>query len=128
MIVVDASALVLAVVDNPMRGVAVADAVSQGAVAPHLIDAELGHALRGLVRRAVISSDEALRSLHAGHHLVATRTGHRDLTARAWELRDNVSFYDALYVALAELRGLTLVTADGRLAAASGPRCPIEVV
>jgi predicted nucleic acid-binding protein len=43
-------------------------------------------------------------------------------------LRDNVSYHDALYVALAESAGLPLVTADAKLAKARGPRCPIELV
>ena len=56
------------------------------------------------------------------------RYGHRALLARAWELRATVRSWDALYVALAEALGATLVTTDGRLAGAPGPRCPIDVV
>jgi predicted nucleic acid-binding protein len=47
---------------------------------------------------------------------------------RAWQVRHDVSFYDALYVALAEATGLALVTADARIARAEGPRCRVEVV
>jgi len=50
------------------------------------------------------------------------------LLARCWELRDDVTFYAAVYVALAEALDLTLLTADARLARASGPRCPIDVL
>jgi predicted nucleic acid-binding protein len=56
------------------------------------------------------------------------RFGHRALLERAWELRETVRGPDAMYVALAEALGTTLLTTDGRLAAASGPTCPIEVV
>jgi predicted nucleic acid-binding protein len=50
------------------------------------------------------------------------------LIARAWQLRDAVSAYDAQYVALAELLDVALVTADRRLARAPGVRCPVEVL
>ena len=52
----------------------------------------------------------------------------RGLLGRIWELRGNVSAYDATYVAVAEALGATLVTADARLARAPGPRCAITVV
>lgn len=57
-----------------------------------------------------------------------TSSTHPPLRPRAWELRANVSFYDGLYVALAEVTGNPLVTADARLAAAHGPRCTIDLV
>jgi predicted nucleic acid-binding protein len=53
---------------------------------------------------------------------------HGALLDRCWELRDNLTVYDAAYVALAELLDATLVTADGKLANTPGPRCPIEVL
>ena len=54
--------------------------------------------------------------------------GHLPLLDRIWELRENVTPYDAAYVALAEDLGGTLVTADARLGRAPGPRCAIEVL
>ena len=51
-----------------------------------------------------------------------------DLVSRMWQLKANISAYDAAYVALAEWRGLTLVTADGRLARACAEYCRIELV
>ena len=60
--------------------------------------------------------------------LAVERYTHPPLMARAWELRDTVSAYDAQYVALAELLDAALITADGRLARATGPRCPIELL
>ncbi|HUZ44619.1 MAG TPA: hypothetical protein VMU63_09460 [Acidimicrobiales bacterium] len=53
---------------------------------------------------------------------------HRPLLSRCWELKDNLTIYDAAYVALAELLGVAVLTADVRLASAPGPRCPIEVL
>jgi predicted nucleic acid-binding protein len=50
------------------------------------------------------------------------------LLPRVWELRDNLSAYDATYVALAEALGCPLLTGDARLAAATGPNCPTMVV
>lgn len=128
MVVADASALVLAVADTTARGLRAHAAMASGAVAPHLADAEIGQALRNLVQRGRLEAEDARRSLVRARRLLRRRVGHGPLMARAWELRDNISFYDALYVALAELRRMTLVTADARLAAAPGPRCRIEVV
>jgi len=50
------------------------------------------------------------------------------LLPRCWELREKVTFHDAAYVALAELLDVPLLTADQRLARASGPRCTIDVL
>jgi predicted nucleic acid-binding protein len=127
-IVIDGSALVVAVVDTASRGAQVRGLLTEGAVAPHLVDAEVGQALRGLVLRDALSPDAAERSLRAAADLVVERYDHVALRRRAWELRDSVSFYDGLYVALAEALGLELVTADARLARAGGPRCARAVV
>lgn len=70
-------------------------------------------------------ADLALADLIA---LPVRRVAHRLLLARCWELRHNLTVYDAAYVALAELLSLTLVTADGRLSAAPGLRCQVEVL
>jgi len=56
------------------------------------------------------------------------REPHRQLLARCWELEDDLSVYDAAYVALAETLGVVLLTADVRLAQAPGPRCEIELM
>ena len=80
------------------------------------------------MRRGLLDTDAAVRSLRAAEHLVLDRFPHAPLRARAWELRDNVSFYDALYVALSERTHLALLTADAKLSAAPGPRCVVELV
>lgn len=128
MIVIDASALVIAVVDTTDRGVRVRAALTEGAVAPHLLDAEVGQTLRGLALRQSLNPGEAERSLQAAEDLVVERFAHPPLRRRVWELRHSVSYYDGLYVALAEALALELVTADARLARSDGPRCPIVVV
>jgi predicted nucleic acid-binding protein len=128
MIVADGSALVLAVADTTERGERARSQLADGAIAPHLVDAEVGQAIRGLVRRRLLHADAAARSLRAAEHLVLDRFPHPPLRPRAWELRNNVSFYDALYVALAERTGLTLLTADAKLSAATGTACALELV
>ena len=128
MIVIDGSALVIAVVDTTSRGDDVRARLLDGAVAPHLIDAETGQAVRGLVLRGLLDAEAGERSLAAAGALVLDRYPHPPLRPRAWELRADVSFYDGLYVALAEVTGNPLVTADARLAAAHGPRCTIDLV
>lgn len=54
--------------------------------------------------------------------------GHRDLLLPSWGLRHNITAYDGLYIALSEASGAVLVTADARLARATGPRCRIELL
>jgi predicted nucleic acid-binding protein len=96
--------------------------------APYLVDAEVGHALRGEVRAGKISARAARAALGDLMEMRLQRVSHHLLSDRAWELRQNVSFYDALYVALAEALEAPLVTLDGRLAKAPGLRAEIEVV
>jgi len=127
-LVIDASALVVAAIDQEDRGRRIRRLMDDGAAAPHLIDAEVGQAIRNLVLRKLMAPEEGRRSLQAAHGYVTHRHHHLDYMPRAWELRHIVSFYDALYVALAEAGGLPLVTADRRLAAAADLRCEIQPV
>jgi predicted nucleic acid-binding protein len=127
-VVVDASALTIAVTDTTGRGDRVRTRLEGGAVAPHLVDAEVGQAIRGLVLRGVLNADDAEASLRAADGLVVERFPHPPLRGRAWQLRSNLSFYDGLYVALAEAVLLPLLTADVKLARTYGPRCAIEAV
>jgi predicted nucleic acid-binding protein len=96
--------------------------------APHLLDVEIAQGLRRLVRTGEVSSGRAeeaiadLTDLDLHHH------AHLDLLDRAWKLRDNISAYDAMYVALAEAIEAPLVTCDGPLAKAPGHRARIEVI
>lgn len=129
-LVVDASALVAAFANRGELGAAARERlVGHRLHAPHLVDAEVGNALRRMVRRDELTADAGDRSRRLAERAVRRRhpvAGR--LAARAWALRANVSFYDAVYVALAESLGAPLVTADSRLAASNGPRCWIEVL
>jgi predicted nucleic acid-binding protein len=96
--------------------------------APHLIDAETGSALRRLTAQGAILDDTAESALYALGNLVDERYPHRNLAPAAWALRHNLTYYDALYVALAARLGFPLLTADARLANAPGLPCAVELV
>jgi predicted nucleic acid-binding protein len=96
--------------------------------APVLVDAEVGNALRRQVRMKEISPPTAQAALAQLRTLPLQRVLHQNLVKRAWELRDNVSFYDGLYVALAEELDSPLLTLDRKLASASGLRVDVELV
>ena len=97
--------------------------------APHLVDSEVTHVLRGLVRRGVLTEEQGQLAMQGFTEVTLTRFPADWLRPRMWALRHNLSGYDATYVALAEMTAATaLVTTDARLARASGPRCDIELV
>ena len=125
MLVIDASALVEALMmDGPAR-VRIANGNLQ---APDLIDAEVLSVFRRLVLANALGETNALQALNAAARLGLRRHPSRALWPRAWDLRTNLSAYDALYVALAEQLDAPLLTADARLARAPGLRCSIEIV
>jgi predicted nucleic acid-binding protein len=95
--------------------------------APELVDAEVGHVLRREVRRGSLDAEAGGAALWELAELPIRRVSHDVLTRYAWTLRDNVSFYDALYVALAEMLDEPLLTFDARLARA-GLDTEIEVL
>lgn len=129
MLVVDASCLYEVVADGPdaeaVRHRLIADP-DQGA--PQLVDPEV----LGLIRRDLLAGrlDEtgAGQAVSDLRDWPGERFDHRLLLDRAWELRDTVRTWDALYVALAEAMQATLITRDGRLARATGPACLIDVI
>ncbi len=125
MIVLDASAAVLGLLNDGDARAILRDAA---VACPHLADSEVLHALRAQVLRGDIAAGDAERAIDAWGRLGIERVGVRGLLGRIWELRDNVSAYDAAYVAVAEAMDASLVTADARLARAPGPRCAITVV
>lgn len=128
-LVVDASVLVTALGEGGADGAVAREALrDHGDVhAPHLIDVEIAHALRGMVRRRVLSAAAAGEVLAAALTYPLTRWGLAGLMPRAWELRDTISAYDSAYVALAEALDADLLTFDARLKAASGPGCRIRI-
>ncbi len=102
---------------------------TDGIAAPHLIDSEVTHVLRRLVRREQLGDDDGRRAMRAFDELDIERFPAHDLRPRMWELRHTLTGYDATYVALAEhLDASALLTTDARLARAPGPRCPITVL
>jgi len=96
--------------------------------APHLIDAEVGHSLRRRVAAGRLPADDATAALRNFTQMPLRRIGHLQLLDRAWALRHNLSFYDGLYVALAEGLGAPLLTLDARLARAAAGVTATEVL
>lgn len=128
--VIDASALVLAVTDTTDAGLQTRQLI-QGhrRHAPHLIDAEVGNALRHMVRRNELSAEGARTARQLAEKTIQRRHPHHGpLSDQAWRLRHNLTFYDALYAALAKSLGCTLITGDLRLARALGSDQPVDVV
>lgn len=95
---------------------------------PHLIDSEIANGLRRLVAGGEIDAGDGWGALDTWRHLGMVRYPIFALLDRVWQLRDNLSAYDASYVALAEQLDCPLLTADGRLGRAPGIRCPVTVV
>ena len=96
--------------------------------APHLIDAEVVHALRRKVLRGHTDSELARRQLEIWGRASVQRHDARPLLARTWDLRENLTAYDAQYVALAESLRCPLVTRDAGLAGAPGLRCEVQLL
>jgi predicted nucleic acid-binding protein len=94
---------------------------------PHLFEIEVLHALRSLTLRGAVSSGRARLALDRLRDTRFVRYPHTALTERVWELRENLTAYDAAYIALAEALDAPLVTTDARLARASGLRAAVEV-
>jgi predicted nucleic acid-binding protein len=126
-IVVDACVLVVALADDGRDGDdARARLRGEHLAFPELADVEFVSVLRRQVAAKKMDSRRAELALRDLVAMPAQRAPHRQLLGRCWQLRDNLTMYDALYVALAEAMQVTLVTADGRLAHAPGPTCTIE--
>jgi predicted nucleic acid-binding protein len=128
-IVVDASVLAVALADDgPDGDHARARLRGERLTAPELLDLEVASVIRRQVREGAIDTRRAALALADLAALPLQRAPHRPLLTRCWELRDNLTIYDAAYVALAEALHASLLTGDKRLAAATGPRCHIEVL
>lgn len=127
-VVLDASVLFELVADTPTAEPIRQRIAGSEQVAPHLIDAEVLSVVHRRVRARELDQTAAIQALDDLRDWAGERFAHRSLLRRAWELRDNVRAYDAVYVALAEVFGAPLLTRDARLARAAGPRCDIEVL
>ncbi len=130
MIVVDASVAVEVLLRGTDSTALVSRLLDSGEAlhAPHLLDVEVAQVLRRFARRGAFSDRRGAEALRLLADFPLTRHHHTPLLPRLWVLRDNITAYDAAYVALAELLGATLLTRDRRLEAAVGHRAKIEVV
>lgn len=130
MIVIDASVLANALADDDADGrLARSELRAAGELtAPDLIDVETVSVLRKRWLRGTLTDDRLDTAVTHLLQMSFERVPTRRLVRRAIELRDNVSAYDACYVALAESLQCDLLTADRRLDAANGPRCKIRVL
>jgi predicted nucleic acid-binding protein len=129
LIVLDASAAIDWLIQSPMapRIESRILAANQILCAPHLFDLEVAQVLRRLAKQNLISGQRASVALQALFQLRVVRYPHLNLLPRIWELRHNLSAYDAAYVALAEQLGAPLITRDSRLAAAIGRGVRVEL-
>jgi predicted nucleic acid-binding protein len=129
-IVLDASAVVALLLSTGV-GRRVAEEISSSIVslhAPQLLDIEVAQALRRYVRLGTITADRGVIGVEALGQLDITRYGHPELLSRIWALRDNLTAYDATYIALAEALDAPLLTLDARLAAAPGHQAEVRLV
>lgn len=98
-------------------------------IAPHLLDSEVLQVLRRLVRHGHLTEEQGRLAVGAFLSVEITRWQTNWLAARIWQYRDNLTAYDATYVALAEMTSATaLLTTDARLANAPGIRCGTELL
>ena len=95
--------------------------------APHLLDVEVAHAIRRYVLAGDFSAERGAAALADLDAFALRRYPHGLLLPRVWELRNNLTAYDAVYVALAEALGAPVLTRDRRLAAATGHAATIEL-
>ena len=129
MLVVDASVLAVALADDGPDGEAARTRLrGETLAAPELVDLEIASVLRRQNRVGMLDSRRAELALADLGALPIRRAAHLPLLPRCWELRDNLTTYDAAYVALAEALDATLLTGDRRLAHAAGPTCTIELL
>jgi predicted nucleic acid-binding protein len=130
MIVLDASAVIELLVDRgPGTRLAARIAAEGGSLhVPHLLPIEVTSTLRRMVAHEGFAPQRAALALGRVVALPATRHEHEPLLSRVWELRDNLSAYDAVYIALAESLDAPLITTDRRLARAPGHRARVELL
>ena len=130
MIVLDASS-VIELLLNTDRGAALASLLADPATslhAPHLMAVEVAQVLRRFAGSGAIAAEVAAGALADLSDLDVVRYEHEPFLGRVWELRENVTAYDAVYLALAEALGAPLLTCDARLAAAPGHGAEVRVV
>jgi predicted nucleic acid-binding protein len=128
LVVVDTSAAITALVTEDRVPGLVERLASDGDLhAPHLIDTEVLHALRRMILGDSISPERAADARSDFAELALIRYPHEPLSDRVWDLRANLSAYDATFVALAEALAVPLVTCDARLASSPIHHAQIEL-
>jgi predicted nucleic acid-binding protein len=128
LIVVDTSAVLSILLGRPeVPGLADRVRSDSDLHAPHLLDVEFQHALWRLARTGAISDDRASDARTDFADMTVARYPHVPLADRMWELRHNMTAYDAAFVVLAEILAVPLITCDARLARAPGHRAAVEV-
>ncbi len=95
---------------------------------PHLIDLEIAQVLRRYARHGTLSARTGILALERWRSLDVQRYSHEPFLGRIWQLRDNVTAYDAIYVALAEALSTVLVTGDRKLVGTPGVNAHIEFI
>lgn len=129
MLVVDASCLYEVVIGGPgAETIRERLAADPDQAAPHIVDLEVFGVIRREHLRGRLDRTEATQAVEDLEAWPGERFGHQRLLSRAWELRDTVRGWDAMYVALAEALDAVLLTTDRRLVAATGPTCRVEAI
>jgi predicted nucleic acid-binding protein len=123
-IVIDATAVVAAIANVDAEGSWAGSLMRRSRlVAPQLVLVEVTHGLRNLEHRQILTANAAASARRELGRLAVELFPFAPFSDRVWELRKNLTAYDAWYVALAEAFELPLATLDQRLAAAPGPKC-----
>ena len=128
-LVVDASVLVVALADDGTdEDLLRARLRDERLFAPELVDLEVLSVVRRQTARGALNDRRARMAVRDLRDIPLRRAPHTPLLPRCWELRDNLTPYDAAYVALAEVMQVPLLTADRRLATAAGVQCQVELL
>lgn len=127
-LVVDASAVVAALLDDGPPGRWAREAIaSDRLAAPHLLGVEGSNLIRRTLARGAVEQSGATAAQRDLVRLPVRLYAFAPVAERVWELRHNLTAYDAWYVALAEVIDATVLTLDRHLASATGPRCAFDV-
>lgn len=130
MIVVDASAVIEVLLGTPAARRVAERLFDEGETlhAPHLLDVEIAQVLRQYTLAGAFRAERGAEALEDLADFPIARYPHQPFLPRIWELRNNVTAYDAAYLSLAEALAAPLVTRDAKLATAAGHEARIELV